>query len=233
MGKQVSEIKVIGKVGNIDGYRGYDGKYHVRLHQPDVKNPRTEKQTANRDAFSLASKLVPYIDSVLREVNMANGIAPTRHGKKVAKVKEHLSQLPEGQHLPADLPIVDAPAVDLHFKELTLTRTGASLTLHAAIDPRLAHRLFRCAAAILLYNPKRDEYRSAPYWQPALADLTLTIPTSWRKEDLQAVAYILLAFKKKAIAALPITIPPTAITLSALQYIEWSQLHTTPLLPTD
>lgn len=233
MGKQVSEIKVIGKVGNIDGYRGYDGKYHVRLHQPDVKNPRTEKQTANRDAFSLASKLVPYIDSVLREVNMANGIAPTRHGKKVAKVKKHLSQLPEGQHLPADLPIVDAPAVDLHFKELTLTRTGATLTLHAAIDPRLARRLFRCTAAILIYNPKRNEYRRTTSWQTSIPDLTLTIPASWQKDDLQAVAYIILAFKKKSIAALPLTLSPATTALPDLQYIEWSQLHTAQLLPTN
>ncbi len=231
MGKQVSEIKVIGKVGNIDGYRGYDGKYHVRLHQPDVKNPRTEKQTANRDAFSLASKLVPYIDPVLREVNMANGIAPTRHGKKVAKVKKHLSQLPEGQHLPADLPIVDAPAVDLHFKELTLTRTEATFTLHAAIDPRLTCRFFRCAAAILIYNSKRDEYHNATSWQPAIDDLTLSIPTSWQKDDLQAVAYILLAFKKKVVADLPISIPPATTNLSDLQHLEWSQLHTVPLLP--
>lgn len=231
MGKQVSEIKVIGKVGNIDGYRGYDGKYHVRLHQPDVKNPRTEKQTANRDAFSLASKLVPYIDPVLREVNMANGYDPTRRGKKVAKIKKYLSLLPEGQHLPVDLPIVDAPAVDLHFKELTLTRTGASLSLHAAIDPRLAHRLFRCAAAILIYNPKKNMYYRAASWQPAIADLTLTIPASWQKDDLQAVAYILLAFKKKVVADLPISIPPATTNLSDLQHLEWSQLHTVPLLP--
>ena len=233
MGRQDSEYKFIGKVGNAVGYRGYDGKYHVRKKPSKVKYPHTEKQIANNNALGFASTLVHYLDPILCEANMANGNDSTRRGKKVAKVKKHLFQLPEGQHLPADLPIVDAPAVDLHFKELTLTRTGATLTLHAAIDPRLARRLFRCAAAILLYNPKKNMYHRAASWQTSIPDLTLTIPASWRKDDLQAVGYIIFAFKKKAIASLPISLSPATTSLTDLQHIEWSQLHTAQLLPTN
>ena len=233
MGRQVSDIKAIGTVGDTISYRGYDDKILIRKKPLKVKYPHTKKQVANNNAFSFASTLVSYLDPVLSEVNMANGERPKRRGKKVSLIQKCFAQLPEGQHLPVDLPIVDAPTVDLHFKELTLTRTGSTLTLHAAIDPRLARRLFRCAATILIFNPRKNMYYNASSWQPSIADLTLSIPASWQKDDLQAVGYIILAFKKKTVAALPISLSPGTTSLTDLQHIEWSQLHTAKLLPTN
>lgn len=226
MGTQISKDPFIGEVGNVIGYRGLDGKYLVRAAPSEYHYPHTPEQVVNNNAFALAGKLVSLLDPLLREVNMANGVPPNRHGKKVSMLIKYCTNLPQGQFAPIDLPIVNAPGVDLHFKELSLVQVGNTFMLHAAIDPRLSHRLFRGVAVILLYNPQQQIYYPQPTDTPTAADLVVKIPDTWQPQDVQAVAYILLAFKKKGISDLPFTINPATDKLSDLQYIEWSQVHT-------
>lgn len=56
MATQNSTITVKGKLGNIVGYKGRDGKRLARIRQTEVKNPKTEGQVIQRMIMATASK---------------------------------------------------------------------------------------------------------------------------------------------------------------------------------
>ena len=56
MATQNSTITVKGKLGNIVGYKGRDGKRLARIRQNEVKNPKTEGQTIQRMILSTAAR---------------------------------------------------------------------------------------------------------------------------------------------------------------------------------
>lgn len=57
MGKQVSLIKFTGRTGDVVGSKGTQGRVILRAYQPDVKNPQTEAQVAQRTRFLTATAL--------------------------------------------------------------------------------------------------------------------------------------------------------------------------------
>lgn len=59
----------IGKTGGLVGKR-YQGKYVISAYQPIVKNPKSEKQTSQRDNFAAAIKYVR--DTYKKEITNAN-----------------------------------------------------------------------------------------------------------------------------------------------------------------
>lgn len=59
----------IGKTGGLVGKR-YQGKYIISAYQPIVKNPKSEKQTSQRDNFAAAIKYVR--DTFNKEITNAN-----------------------------------------------------------------------------------------------------------------------------------------------------------------
>lgn len=56
MAVQNSTITVKGKLGNIVGYKGRDGKRLARIRQTEVKNPKTDGQVIQRMILATASK---------------------------------------------------------------------------------------------------------------------------------------------------------------------------------
>lgn len=56
MATQNSTITVNGKLGNIVGYKGRDGKRLARIRQTEVKNPKTEAQVIQRMILATAAK---------------------------------------------------------------------------------------------------------------------------------------------------------------------------------
>lgn len=56
MATQNSTITVKGKLGNIVGYKGRDGKRLARIRQTEVKNPKTEAQQIQRMIVSTSAK---------------------------------------------------------------------------------------------------------------------------------------------------------------------------------
>lgn len=56
MATQNSTITVKGKLGNIVGYKGRDGKRLARIRQTEVYNPKTEAQTIQRMILATAAK---------------------------------------------------------------------------------------------------------------------------------------------------------------------------------
>lgn len=56
MATQNSTITVKGKLGNIVGYKGRDGKRLARIRQTEVKNPKTDGQVIQRMILGTASK---------------------------------------------------------------------------------------------------------------------------------------------------------------------------------
>lgn len=56
MATQNSTITVKGKLGNIVGYKGRDGKRLARIRQTEVKNPKTDGQIIQRMILATASK---------------------------------------------------------------------------------------------------------------------------------------------------------------------------------
>lgn len=57
MAKQVSTLKVTGKLGDIVGSKGANGDVIARAYQPEVKNPNTKKQVSARTKFLTATGL--------------------------------------------------------------------------------------------------------------------------------------------------------------------------------
>lgn len=56
MATQNSTITIKGKLGNIVGYKGRDGKRLARIRQTEVYNPKTEAQTIQRMILATAAK---------------------------------------------------------------------------------------------------------------------------------------------------------------------------------
>lgn len=64
MGTQNSTITVKGKLGNIVGYKGRDGKRLARIRQTEVKNPKTDGQIIQRMILATASKAYGRMKSI-------------------------------------------------------------------------------------------------------------------------------------------------------------------------
>lgn len=64
MATQNSTITVKGKLGNIVGYKGRDGKRLARIRQTEVKNPKTEGQVIQRMILATASKAYGRMKSI-------------------------------------------------------------------------------------------------------------------------------------------------------------------------
>lgn len=64
MATQNSTITVKGKLGNIVGYKGRDGKRLARIRQTEVKNPKTDGQVIQRMILATASKAYGRMKSI-------------------------------------------------------------------------------------------------------------------------------------------------------------------------
>lgn len=64
MATQNSTITVKGKLGNIVGYKGRDGKRLARIRQTEVKNPKTDGQIIQRMILATASKAYGLMKSI-------------------------------------------------------------------------------------------------------------------------------------------------------------------------
>ena len=65
MARQNSTITVAGKLGNIVGYKGRDGKRLARIRQTEVKNPKTDGQIIQRMILATASKAYGRMKSIV------------------------------------------------------------------------------------------------------------------------------------------------------------------------
>lgn len=65
MARQNSTITVQGKLGNIVGYKGRDGKRLARIRQTEVKNPKTDGQIIQRMILATASKAYGRMKSIV------------------------------------------------------------------------------------------------------------------------------------------------------------------------
>lgn len=65
MATQNSTITVKGKLGNIVGYKGRDGKRLARIRQTEVKNPKTKGQIIQRMILATASKSYGRMKSIV------------------------------------------------------------------------------------------------------------------------------------------------------------------------
>lgn len=65
MATQNSTITVKGKLGNIVGYKGRDGKRLARIRQTEVKNPKTDGQIIQRMILATASKAYGRMKSIV------------------------------------------------------------------------------------------------------------------------------------------------------------------------
>ena len=65
MAQQNSTITVKGKLGNIVGYKGRDGKRLARIRQTEVKNPKTKGQIIQRMILATASKSYGRMKSIV------------------------------------------------------------------------------------------------------------------------------------------------------------------------
>lgn len=65
MATQNSTITVKGKLGNIVGYKGRDGKRLARIRQSEVKNPKTDGQVIQRMIIATSAKAYSLMKSIV------------------------------------------------------------------------------------------------------------------------------------------------------------------------
>lgn len=84
MGKIVSPIQFVGKLGNVVGFRGQRGTVRIRPHVDSIANPQTPAQLMQRAKINLCGQL--------SAITPAAALAPLQMGTKAANRNEFQSR---------------------------------------------------------------------------------------------------------------------------------------------
>jgi len=233
MAFQTSQTKLIGRKGNIIGYRRrYDGAYLARIYPGKPRDPKTPAQKRCRNKLSFASTFVSNLGKVGREIQAANGVTLQWRKLLVGKVMKCFPvELPDPP-FPCRLPLVDTPGIKVDYPQISFVRQGATLTLHVGLQTPPAYRLRRCATAIIVYNRTKNQWLSTSNLRTTICDqrtshpdqhpdLTLHFPNNWLNDTLRPAAFILPSFEP---LQAPTPADPYSNKLDDLQQVLWAPL---------
>lgn len=96
MAKQISAIRFIGKMGQMVGSKGLDGKVILKEAAASVANPQTEDQMNQRARFKLASQVSGMLGVVAKTALKANGVQTGRRGTTNKEIMDFITVNNEG-----------------------------------------------------------------------------------------------------------------------------------------
>lgn len=166
MGKLNSIITFTGKVGNVIGYKGLDGKTLIGPYDKNYQDSKTPDQVYQRAKLALAAKVAGMLGLLGQQVLVANGMRPNRRGTLVRSIMNYINDEVTGPELGSSLPLVRNPKGSVSFTQRQITQVlptavaSGSLSYKPAATPDQGTAL-RYVTALLVYNTNLDEWRSA------------------------------------------------------------------------
>lgn len=199
MAIQTSTLTVVGKVGNLVGRKGYDGKQLISIYQPVVSDPKTPAQIEQRAKVALAAKVASMLGVVGRQALVANGSPANRYGRLVRQILAMLSD-GEGFSTPsllAALPLIKTPGGDITYSNKAFTYTPPTTVASGSIAYTFkgtlneGDSLIRYCVALLLYNSTKDQWRSQSWVLDSDGSVRIYVGSDWKDNTVIAYAYVL------------------------------------------
>ena len=194
-----SSLTGTGRMGNLVGRKGLDGKTIAAIYQPTVSNPKTPAQMEQRAKVALAAKVAGMLGVLGKQVLVANGYSTGRRGTLIAQI---LGKITDGEgfstpSLLAGLPLVKNPqgAVELTTRTLTFTEptaqaSGSVAYVFAANVPE-EETIVRYCVALMAYNATTGEWRATNRVLDTPGRVSIYIDQSWIDAQVYAYAYVL------------------------------------------
>ena len=199
MARQVSTIQVVKKLGNLVGYKGLDGKVNAMNYVPgeDRNDAKTAVQMEQRAKFKLAAQVASMLSTLGEQVNVANGLKPTRRGKLMAQLLGYITETVNGPVLASDLPLVRRPKGNMEVDPTFRTTapgalTSGSIKFKAACTSSFG-TLQRTIVCLLLYNQRTNEWRSAchAFGPDGTNEVTVFFSKNWSDSEVVCYGYAL------------------------------------------
>lgn len=157
MAKQISAIKFVGKLGNIVGSRGIDGKAILREKAASVANPQTEDQMNQRARMSLSAKVAGMLGEVGKLALKANGYKSTRRGTLIKDILQDVTIISDQKAgLPKTLSLVKNPVVSPFSNDVTVATTIDGTTIAGTLTGLPEGTL--TAKALLIFDKNLQQW---------------------------------------------------------------------------
>lgn len=194
-----SSLTGTGRMGNLVGRKGLDGKTYAAIYQPNVSNPKTPAQMEQRAKVALAAKVAGMLGVLGKQVLVANGYSTGRRGKLITQI---LGKITDGEgystpSLLAGLPLVKNPmgAVELSTRQFTFTEPTAqasgSIAYNFSATVPQDETLVRYCVAVMVYNATSGEWRATNRVLDEPGRVAIYIDQSWIDAQVYAYAYVL------------------------------------------
>jgi len=199
MARQTSSVTIVGKFGNMVGYKGLDGKYNAGIYVPgeERQDSKTPEQVYQRARLALAAKVAGMLGVLGEQVNVANGLRANRRGALVRQIMGFVNDGVDGPELAATLSLVKMPkgsmSVEptLRLSAPTAIRSGSfAYAVSCTADNGTLQRVI---VALLVYNKTKAEWRSyvRVFGAGESMQVLVYIPAEWAGDNCFAYGYTL------------------------------------------
>lgn len=170
MAKQALYGQFFGKMGEVVGKRGIDGKYSINPVVTNINNPRTAAQMAVRARLALAGKMSSMLGIMGDQINIANGYSPSRKGLLNRQLMANMTTNQLGNAvLNRSLNLVKSPnnmgAFDAEETTLRVTAptalTSGQVVFNFKYVEDAAQPMLRCVACVMVYDATNDRWASS------------------------------------------------------------------------
>ncbi|MBP5541346.1 MAG: hypothetical protein J6X88_06815 [Bacteroidales bacterium] len=194
-----SSLTGIGRMGNIVGRKGPNGRTYTSIYQPYVSNPKSPAQVEQRAKLSLASKVASMLGVVGKQALVANGYSASRFCTLVGQILGTLTD-GEGYSSPSlltGLPLVKRPGGDITYSEKGFTfvtpteQASGSVAYKFIGTPNVDDTLVRYCVALMLYNVTADLWTSQSWVLDTAGTVRIYINSDWKNAQIYAYAYVL------------------------------------------
>ena len=200
MARQNSTITVVGKLGNMVGTKGLDGKTNAMAYVPgeDRADAKTAEQVYQRSRLALASKVAGMLGVLGDQSLVANGIAPNRRGMLVRTIMAHINDAVGGPELGSSLPLVRNPKAEVNigdrvFNIVVPTAQSSGSVSYSFAGTVERGTLIRYCVALLVFNKSKGEWRSTAQVLTEAGRVRVYIPGTWKDDQTVCYGYVLAA----------------------------------------
>lgn len=169
MAKQALYGQFFGKMGEVVGKRGIDGKYSINPVVTNISNPRTAAQMAVRARLALAGKMSSMLGILGDQINIANGYSPSRKGLLNRQLMANMTTNQLGDAvLNRSLNLIKSPnnAGAWDGEEMTLrliaptAQSSGQAIFNFKYVAAATQPLLRLVACIMVYDATNDRWAS-------------------------------------------------------------------------